>query len=193
MNNGLDIILASSLSALLTIIGSFYLTNWRFKKQEGNDKKDSLIKACTELRQYATDYIDRIGVLQNTAIMRSGIKESMDIIFYYRKPPESMDMYDWLETNTKDALKAYFSIRLLASKEVSNTASYVIADLRNIKAAASNSSNSSSQGLKKLKELVFGFSIDPKVNDNLSLMIDQLAKDLDQFESMVQKELNTTL
>ena len=113
-------------SALLTIVGSFWLERWRVARSERRATGERLREACVQLNGRALNLSFRANALYITSIFRSGLTEGLDVLLHYRKPVDPMELTDWLLQDLKEMVQAQSLIEVLGDRELIRSAADLV-------------------------------------------------------------------
>jgi hypothetical protein len=125
MNNAWAVVAAALGSSALTIVGSFWLEVLRSKKSQQSARSSTLNSACVQLNSRAIMFALRVQSLHATAIERSGPSEGINVVLHIRKPPEIMELTDWLMRDLGPMLEAKAMVESVGNQHLIKAAAEV--------------------------------------------------------------------
>jgi uncharacterized membrane protein YccC len=96
VNTTWAVVVAALGASALTGLVTFGLDWWRSWRAAREARQAALRQACERLITAANMFAHRAAVLQQTAVLRSGFSESLDIVLRHRKPIEVQNLADYL-------------------------------------------------------------------------------------------------
>lgn len=196
MNDAWAVVAAALGSAALTIAGTFWLEQWRLGRAAKAADTDRLREACIQMGAHALSFALRAQYLYLTAILRSGIREGLDIVFYHRKPIDPMELADWLAVDFKPMLEAKSLIEVTAGEGlVRAAADLVLAALAVMEKSSSVTSGSPGPGASIWARLVVRFQAliplrrDPEVEKAIQQAVRELGRELCKFTRVTRERL----
>ncbi|MGH2447161.1 MAG: hypothetical protein ACRDFS_00935 [Chloroflexota bacterium] len=165
----------------------------RFRKAADADR---LREACVQMGGHALSFALRAHTLYLTAVVRSGIGEGLDVVLYYRKPLDPMELADWLAVDLKPMLEAQSLIEITAGEELVRAASGLVLAAMGVLEKASNATSSSpGPGTSAWDRLVVRFRAlvplrrDPEVEKAIQLAVRELGRELRKFARVTRDRL----
>ncbi len=126
MNDAWAVVAAALGSSTLALGGSFWLEVLRSKRLQQAARSSALNSACVQLNSRAIMFALRVQSLYDTAIERSGLRESIDVFLHIRKPPEIMELTDWWMQDLGPMLEAKAMVESVGNQDLIKAAAEVI-------------------------------------------------------------------
>ena len=196
MNEAWAVVAAALGSATLTIAGTFWLEQWRLGRAAKAADSDRLREACVQMGGHALSFALRVHALYLTAVVRSGIGEGLDIVLYYRKPIDPMELADWPAVDLKPMLEAQSLIEITAGEELVRAASTLVLAAMGVLEKTSSATSSSAgpdasvwhRIVSRLQALV-PLHRDPEVEKAIQQAVRELGRELRKFARVTRERL----
>lgn len=188
MNEPLIVLFTALGTNVTGFFGTYYLKWYSAKESSKREIQVKLNEACITLNSHALSLISTCNVLYRTSILRSGLREVLDIALHYRKPLEPMTIQEWLNIDLRPMMKAQCFIEVTGSKELIESSSAVISAglevLGKVSGIENNKSDSKKSHLKSLG--IYSLRPDPLVETELLEAIRALGRKIREFTKIVR-------
>jgi hypothetical protein len=196
MNDAWAVVVVALGSAVLTIVGTFWLEQWRLRRAAKAADTDRLREACVQMGGHALSFALRAHALYLTAVVRSGIGEGLDMVLYHRKPLDPVELVDWLAVDLKPMLEAQSLIEITAGEELVRAASELVLGVMGILEKASSVTSSSPApgasiwtGLAARFQALVPLRRDPEVEKAIQQAVRELGRELRKFARVTRARL----
>ena len=184
-------------ASLITTFGSFALESRRDKRRTKSKRKSDLQEACIQVMSSAFRITQKAAAMKVNMVIRSGLSESLDILFHHRKPVDILDVHDYLYGELSSALNAQSVIWILGDKDLIKGAGDVILAMgevvdKSLTFPQNRNPNSVKGGLERMKFVIRQFkSLTMDQTDEKARMksVRQLSRTCAEFGQLMRKRL----
>ena len=118
MNTGLEVLSAALGAAALSTIGAFGLDWRRSSRARKSAEHKELRDACIVILAGANKIALKSAMMRANMFARSGITESLDILTHQRKPPDLLEISDYMFSDLGLVFDAQATIWLIGDEEL---------------------------------------------------------------------------
>jgi len=177
MSNTWAVVVAALGSAILSIGGAFWLDAHRARRRADEAIVLELKTACTLIISGAQRLLFKAAALHINMKIRSGLRESLDLVLHHRKPIDILELNDYLMIEQGRILDAQATIWLTGDEALIKSAGDVVAAVgklivaatalpTDLKVDASSDLNAMVQAaIQHLRPLKYGLEIEAKINE----------------------------
>jgi hypothetical protein len=126
VNAGLEVLSASLGAAALSTIGAFGLDWRRSSRARKFAKHKELRDACVVILAGANKIVLKSATMRVNMFARSGFIESLDIVLHHRKPPDVLEISDYMFSDLGPVFDAQATIWLIGDEELIRGAGDVV-------------------------------------------------------------------
>jgi hypothetical protein len=136
MSNTWAVVVAALGSAFLSTGGAFWLDAHRARRRANEAKALELKTACTLIISGAQRLLFKAAALHINMEVRSGLRESLDLVLHHRKPIDILELNDYLMIEQGRILDAQATIWLTGDEALITSAGDVVAAVGKLIVAA---------------------------------------------------------
>jgi hypothetical protein len=126
MNAGLEVLSASLGAAALSTLGAFGLDWRRSNRARRLAKQRELRDACVVILAGANKIALKSATMRANMFARSGFTESLDIVLHHRKPPDLLEISDYMFSDLGPVFDAQATIWLIGDEQLISGAGEVV-------------------------------------------------------------------
>jgi hypothetical protein len=126
MSNTWAVVVAALGAALFSTGGAFLLDAHRARRRDKDAKADELKAACIQIISGAQRLLFKAAALHISMEVRSGLRESLDLVMHHRKPIDILELNDYLMVEQGRILDAQATIWLTGDEVLIKSAGDVL-------------------------------------------------------------------
>ena len=127
MSNTWAVVVAALGAAILSTSGAFLLEAYRARRREKYAKATELKAACLQIISGSQRLIFKAAAMHVSMEVRSGLRESLDVLLHLRKPIDLFELNDYLMVEQGRILDAQAMIWLTGDEALMTSAGDVVA------------------------------------------------------------------
>lgn len=131
-SDGTQLIIIGLGSSGLTGLVAFGIEAWRLRRRVSDVRDDKLIEACAKMISSAQKIIFKAAALHMTMQIRSGLRESLDVLLHQRKPIDVLELNDYLLVEQGVILDAQAVMWLLGDEALHKSGGDIVAAVQEL-------------------------------------------------------------
>ncbi len=180
MNGAWAVVAAALGSAALTLLGAFWLEQWRLGRAARAADTDRLREACAQMEGHAFSFTHR----------------ALHLYLHHRKPLDPMELADWLAVDLTPMFEAQGVIEITADEDLVRAASGLIVAAMGLSGKASSVTSGSpgpgasiwARSAARFRALV-PLRWDPEVEEAIHQAVRTLGRELRGFARVTREHL----
>lgn len=197
MSSATIVLTASLGSSALTLIGAFGLQWQRGRQIREEGARKSLVVHCASLNSHALMYVARVQALYEYALIRSGLREGLDVALHHRAPADVLEISAWLFLDLEPMFAAQAQIELRGSERLIRSASDVVVGALEVQGiylqvseTGTDTQSSDRNYISGLVDRLRSAKRNPSLESSGKDAIMKLGRVIREFEQVVREELD---
>ena len=165
---------------------SFSSMQYQQRRIDKREAKTARSQAYLQLLTRSVTLANRAETLMQTARLRSGLREGLDVAFRLRPAADPMHLHDWLDADLTPAIEAWSAVWMGASPALVAKANVLLACCIDVVAAATTRSEQPAP--QRVTEFVVGARVDLGQVERVQTARHALAAARRDFAVLVREE-----
>lgn len=193
MDEAVIALIAALGAALLTAVGSLGVVSYQERLRGKSADADTLNATVNELLSRSFALAIRARTVGETAKLRSGLGEALDILTRQRKPIDPLNLHDWLEQDFGPLRSAWSDLWARGDQELVNAGNRLMSACVDVLTAATSRDPMPTAMSRKVRRLVRGDEWTPETAEHLESAERALAYARKELTLVARRKLGRAL